>query len=118
MRAGAGDVVARGAVGEAAGGGGGDGGIGEWSGCRGGSSSGVFGLERQQEEQQQQQQQRRRSGRASVLKLVPRAGELTSAAVCLLACEVRAATRGGSSGGGGGRRRGRGGRREKRVVKD
>ena len=66
------------------------GGIGEWSGWSGGSS-GVFGLERQQEEQQQQ----RRSGRASVLKLVPRAGELTSAAVCLLACEVRAATRGG-----------------------
>lgn len=111
MRAGAGNVVARGAVGEAAGGGGGDGGIGEWSGCRGGSS-GVFGLERQQEEQQ------RRSGRASVLKLVPRAGELTSAAVWLLACEVRAATRGGRSGGGGGRRRGRGGRWEKRVVKN
>lgn len=117
MRAGAGDVVTRGAVGKAAGGGGGggDGGIGEWSGCRGGSS-GVFGLERQQEEQQQQQ--RRRSGRASVLKLVPRAGELTSAAVCLLACEVRAATRGGRSGGGGGRRRGRGGRWEKRVAKN
>ena len=111
MRAGAGDVVARGAVGEAAGGGGGDGGIGEWSGCRGGSSRGVFGLERQQEEQQQQQQQqRRRSGRASVLKLVPRAGELTSAAVCLLACEVRAATRGGRGDGGGGGRRGRGAR--------
>ena len=112
MRAGAGEMVARGAVGEATEGGGGDGGIGEWSGCRGGSSSGVFGLERQQEEQQ------RRSGRASVLKLVPRAGELTSAAVCLLACEVRAATRGGSSGGGGGRRRGRGGRWEKRLMKN
>ena len=52
----------------------------------------MFGLERRQQEEQQQQQ---RSGRASVLKLVPRAGELTSAAVCLLACEVRAATRGG-----------------------